>query len=167
MTPLSGWIGKFNEPVLLFSFWVQLLGIVYHQVAEPVLHKYFFFTWISRKCIGKKKQLMTSIEKDLEYYRYFIILNVLKRKLESNIKLFASTSVAKQAAFGPFFIKICLKLTQLDSSKQGRSVLELLLDSVMVCTVNDEAKGSCKGAIELDLLPVFLSAYHIQISVNE
>ena len=54
-----------------------------------------------------------------------------------------------------------------DSSEQGRGVMELLFNSILVGAVDNVAESGCKGAIELNFGLVFLPADSVQVGVDE
>ena len=74
----------------------------------------------------------------------------------TQVDLFANSKFLLGNIYGKF-----------DSTVQSCHFVELALNSVMVGAIDDVAKCCCKGSIELDFRLVFLSAYSVQLFVNE
>ena len=98
---------------------------------------------------------------------YLINRQAPKRKPQGCRKVFAGASVAEQVDFRALFVLLDFRMIQLHPSEQNGRVIKLIVDSVLVGAVDDEAESGGEGSKELDHGLIFLSADPVQFWVNE
>ena len=153
---------------------VLVLGVLglFHLVTEnsvlkAILKKNLLFSWVSSDSVIKLKHTRLTFEENFKHNRNLFGRTAEGCELKSFLKQLAGTGVANELDLDVFSVAVNFSKRHFDASKKVGSFLDYLISSMHVGTVDDEAECSRKGAIILYFGLVFLSAYHIQVSINK